>query len=205
MPICVANILDLLSDFWHPFLIVFKCHKVSEEISASHKSLSLFHRLRWSQKSKSALAAAIGQEAPRRRCLQLLPRITGIQDAKAFTSLANQFTSSFVGLLTCLSEQKCLFSSELSIGFPATWGPAFFSSLLAGSFIEHNAGQTSALPWPARLPNMALPLKSLDVVQHCAQPLWGRNIIGGKWTMSWSLYACVTQGTAAARTKLAIV
>lgn len=144
------------------------------------------------KKSKSTLADVIGQEVPR-QCLQFFPQITGIQDTNAFTSLVNKFTSSFVRLLTCFSEQYLIsFLNETSFSFHCNLRACiFFPSLFVGSLTEHNAGKTSPLPWPARCPNMALPLKRLEVVQHCALPFWGPNIIGGKWTMSWSLYACV--------------
>lgn len=121
-------------------------------------------------------------------------RLQEFKTQNAFTSLVNKFTSSFVRLLICFSEECLFFFSlnETSFSFHCNLRACiFFFSLFVGSLIEHNAGQTSPLPWPAHCPNMALPLKRLEVVQHCALPFWGPNIIGGKWTMSWSLYACV--------------
>lgn len=85
---------------------------MSQEIGLSQKVIDSHYFIGSKEakknKSKSTVADVIGQDVPR-QCLQFFPQITGIQDTNAFTSLVNKFTSSFVRLLTCLSEQYLFF------------------------------------------------------------------------------------------------
>lgn len=172
--------------------------------------LSLFHWLKRSKKkkkSKSTVADVIGQDVPR-QCLQFFPQITGIQDTNAFTSLVNKFTSSFVRLLTCFSEQYLFFFlNETSFSFHCNLRACIFFSLSfcgKSHWTQCRQNITTSL-------TCTLPKHGFATQEAGSGPTLRPALLGpqhNRWKMDNVLVivcVCVSQGTAAARTRRAIV